>query len=83
MLKALQDARNYGKGIDYSRHVPEQVVAERAARLGQIRALVAAIGREHLPPEFLESVDSGSVASDMTGRHCELLRTYFRGGRTP
>ena len=66
------------KGIDYARHNPDQVEAERASGLTKVRELVAAIGPESLPQEFLQAIASGNVATDFTGQYIDLLRAHFR-----
>ena len=71
------------KGIDYSRHSPDRVKAERASGLAKIRKLVAVLGPESLPPEFLEAVASGNVATDLTGQYIDVLKAHFGGGAAP
>jgi hypothetical protein len=68
------------KGIDYARHDAAQVEKERASALGQVRDLVAAIGPESFPTNFLEAVESGAIATDLTGQYIDLLRAHFRMG---
>lgn len=65
------------KGIDYARHSPAQVDSERARGLAKVRELVAAIGPEFLPPEFLQAVESGDVATDFTGRYIDVVRAHL------
>lgn len=43
--------------IGHSRHAPARVDAKRATGLARTRAPVILIGPEHLPTEFLSSVE--------------------------
>ena len=67
------------KGISYARHSPAQVQAERASGTAKLRELVATIGPDSLPPTFVQAVDSGDVATDLTGKYIDLLKAHFRG----
>lgn len=71
------------KGIDYARHNPDQVEAERASGLAKIRELVAAIGPGSLPQDFLQATESGNVATDFTGQYIDLLRAHFGSRDAP
>ena len=71
------------KGIDYARHSPAQVEAERASSLAKVRELVATIGPESLPRGFLQAVESGDVAIDLTGQYIDLLKAHFGGSGAP
>jgi len=71
------------KGIDYARHSPAQVESERAMGLARVRELVAAIGPESLPLEFLQAVESGDVATDFTGRYIDVVRAHLGNGGAP
>jgi hypothetical protein len=78
LLRLLGNLAFYNdKGIDYSRHTPDQVSAERAIGLTKIRELVAAIGFASFPNDFIKAVDSGEVASDFTGKYIDLLKAHF------
>ena len=78
LLRLLGNIAFYNdKGIDYSRHSPVQVESERAIGLAKVRELVAAIGAESLPSEFLQAVESGDVATDFTGRYIDVVRTHL------
>lgn len=77
LLRLLGNIAFYNdKGIDCYRHNPAQVDSERAIGLAKVRELVAAIGPESLPSEFLKAVDSGDVATDFTGRYIDVVRAH-------
>ena len=81
LVRALDSLAIYNdKGIDWSRHTPEQTTAERSSRLAKIEALVATIGRSSLPQEFVAALDSGQVARDGTGRYADSVKDHFRHG---
>ena len=83
LLRLLSNLAFYNdKGIDYARHSPTQVQAERAAGLAKVKVLVAAIGPDSLPTDFLQAVQSGEVAIDLTGQYIDLLRAHFRDHRS-
>lgn len=63
------------KGIDICRHSREEQSRERAEGLARIRSLVDAIGRQHVPQEFLAALDSGDLAEDGSGRWVGLLES--------
>lgn len=65
------------KGIEYSRHSPAQVDSERTIGLAKVRELVAAIGPECLPSEFLQAVESGDVATGFTGHYMDVVRAHL------
>ncbi|WP_454832678.1 hypothetical protein [Pseudoxanthomonas wuyuanensis] len=71
------------KGIDYARHNPDQVEVERASGLAKVRDLVASIGPESLPQEFLQAIASGNVATDFTGQYIDLLKAHFASRDAP
>jgi hypothetical protein len=84
LLRALSNLAFYNdKGIDYSRHKPEQVESERAAGIAKILELVAIVGPGSLPSEFLQAVESGDVASDFTGRYIDLVKTHWASRGAP
>ena len=66
------------KGISYARHSPAQVETERTAGMAKLRDLVAIVGPDSLPPDFLEAMRSGDVATDLTGQYIDHLKTHFR-----
>jgi hypothetical protein len=81
LIRALDSLAIYNeKGIDWSRHTPEQTVAERLSRLAKIQVIAATLGRDALPQEFMSALDSGEVASDGTGRYVELVKDHFNRG---
>jgi hypothetical protein len=82
LLSRLESLAFYNeRGVEYAGHSPAAADAERAARLGRIRTLVEAIGREQLPAVFLRAMDAGEVAVDMSGRHIDEVRRHFPGRR--
>ena len=84
LLRLLDRLAFYNdKGISYARHTPYQVEVERASRLVKIKDLVAAIGPESLPSAFLEAIESGNLAEDITGQYSELLMAHLRQRRAP
>ena len=84
LLRVLGGLAFYNdKGIDYSRHKPEQVESERKAGLARIRELVAAIGPDRLPTEFLQAVESGDIAADFTGQYIDLVKAHWANGGAP
>ncbi len=84
LLRALAKLAFYNdKGIDYSRHTSEQVESERIARLARIRELVATVGPDSLPSEFLQAVESGDIASDLTGRYIDLVKAHWANRCAP
>ena len=84
LLRVLGSLAFYNdKGIDYSRHNPEQVESERTAGLAKIRELVAAIGPDFLPSEFLQAVESGDIAADFTGHYIDLVKAHWANRGAP
>jgi len=82
LLRQLDRLAFYNdKGIAYARHNPAQVEAEQAISLAKIRALVAAIGPHSLPDSFIAAIESGAVATDLTGQYIDLLKAHFRDHR--
>ena len=80
LIRLLNQLAFYNdKGISYARHSPAQVQAERASSMAKLRGLVATVGPDSLPPTFLQAVDSGDVATDLTGQYIDLLKAHFRG----
>ena len=79
LVRALDSLAIYNdKGIDWAKHSPNQTSVERSSRLAKIQSLVEAIGRPAMPAEFLAALDSGLVATDGTGRYCDLVKDRFR-----
>lgn len=68
---------NY-KGIAWSKHTEEQAQAERAQVVAKIQTLVSKLGESNLPPEFVASLRSGTLATDLTGRYVDVLKRHFR-----
>lgn len=78
LLQLLGNLAFYNdKGIEYSRHSPARVESEREMGLASIRELVAAIGPENMPTEFLQAVESGVVATDFTGHYIDVVREHL------
>ena len=69
------------KCIYFADTTPEEIQAERAARLAKVKELVAAIGPESFPSAFLHDLESGEVATDGTGQYIDLLKAHFSGRR--
>lgn len=69
------------KGIDYLRHRPDQVEAERAKRLAAIAGLAAEIGHDTLPSSFVAALGSDDLATDLTGKYLDLVKLHWRKGR--
>lgn len=65
------------KGIDYARHDAARVAVEREKGMTRVRELLAAIGPQHLPREFVDAVTSGAVATDASGHFASLLESHF------
>lgn len=83
LLRTLDKLATYNdKGIDWSRHAPEQVMIERAAYISKIKESVALLGAERLPPELLTAIDSGALAEDGTGQYVAAVKMYFRSSGT-
>ena len=75
LYKALESLAIYNdKGIDWARHSPGQVQAHRAASVQRVKELVEALPPSAVPPEVLEALQSGDLATDMTGRYAQLLK---------
>ncbi|GEM_PF-4359361 len=84
LLRTLRALAFYNdKGIDYARHTPAQVETERSIGLTKIRGLLAEIGSDGLPDDFLRAVASGDVASDFTGQYFDLAKAHFDAGTSP
>ena len=82
LLKQLDRLAFYNdKGIAYARHNPAQVETEQAIAMAKIRALVFAIGPNSFPDSFIAAVESGAVATDITGQYIDLLKAHFRDHR--
>ena len=71
------------KGIDYSRHNPAQVEVERAKRIAAIRKLVAEIGAAKLPHSFVTALESGELATDLTGEYLDQVKAHWRKSSAP
>ena len=81
LIRALDSLAIYNeKGIDWSRHTPEQAIVERRTRLTKIQVIAATLGRDSLPQDFMSALESGEVASDGTGRYVESIKGHFRRG---
>jgi hypothetical protein len=75
LYKALEWLAIYNdKGIDWARHSPEQVQAHRAVSVQHIVELVESLPPSAVPLELRQALQSGEVATDMTGRYAELLK---------
>ena len=84
LLRLLGHLASYNdKGIDYARHDPSQVEEERSIGLSRIKELVAEIGPDSLPQEFLQAVASGAVATDFTGKYIDILKPHVRNPGVP
>lgn len=78
LLRMLETLAFYNdKGAIYAHHTSEQRHSEQSSRLAKIKDIVAAIGLESFPPEFIEAIESGEMASDFTGKYIDLLKTHF------
>ncbi|HEY1139977.1 MAG TPA: hypothetical protein VGE88_07190 [Lysobacter sp.] len=83
LLRLLGNLAFYNdKGIAYSRHDAARVETGREQALADMRALVEKIGPEALPPEFMQALATGEVATDSTGRYVDALKRHFKGGRS-
>ena len=79
LLSALSSLALYNdKGIAWSRHTPQQSLAERVTRITKVRELAYKLGRDELPPEFFIALDSGEIATDGTGQHVAAVEAHFR-----
>ena len=79
LVRSLDSLAFYNdKGSSYSRHSLEQVDAEQVAKLSKIRDLVKAVGESRLPKDFLVALDSGELASDMTGKYVLSVKDHFK-----
>ena len=75
LYKALESLAIYNdKGIEWARHSPKQVHVHRAASLRRVRELVEALPPSSVPRELLEALQSGELATDMTGRYAQLVK---------
>jgi hypothetical protein len=79
LLRAVKHLAIYNdKGISWSNHTQEQAQAERAMSIAKIKALVVEVGEANLPSEFIGSLKSGELATDLTGKFTDVLKSYFR-----
>jgi hypothetical protein len=62
------------KGVAYARHTPDQAEEERRAKLETIRKLVAEVGEQAFPTEFIDALRSGKLAHDGTGKYVDMAR---------
>jgi hypothetical protein len=75
LYKALESLAIYNdKGIDWARHSVEQVQAHRAASVRQIVQLVGSLPPSEVPLELRQALQSGELATDLTGRYAQLLK---------
>ena len=78
LYKALDSLAIYNeKGIDWSRHSPEQIARHRQDYLAQINQLVTELGPSSLPESFLQALASGAVATDLTGVYADTVKEHF------
>ena len=75
LYRALDSLATYNdKGEAWSRHTPEQAEAHREAALAQIRELAQALPPAALSAELRRAIESGELATDLTGKYAQLLR---------
>jgi len=80
LCRAVKNLAIYNdKGIAWAGHSEDQAAQSRATCVSEIQRLVAELGREALPQEFLEGLDHGDLATDISGRFHEILKLHFRG----
>lgn len=78
LLSAVDRLALYNdKGIAWSKHTKEQAQAERAQSIAKIQMLVSKLGESNLPPEFVASLRSGTLATDFTGGYVDVLKRHF------
>ncbi|MGY3265517.1 hypothetical protein [Lysobacter sp. HA35] len=78
LYRALDSLATYNdKGEAWAGHTPQQAEAHRTAALIHIRELAQALSPAALPAELRSAIESGELASDLTGRYSQLLK----GGR--
>ena len=79
LVRAVDSLAFYNdKGSSYARHSLDQVELERAARTDKIRTLAANVGAARLPGDFLAALESGELATDLTGQYADAIRADFR-----
>jgi hypothetical protein len=81
LYKALDTLAIYNdKGIAWSRHTPEQTRHMREDYVAEIDRLVEELGPSSLPQLLLDGLESGAVATDLTGVYAQAVKEHF--GRT-
>ena len=81
LVRALDSLAFYNdKGSSYAKHSPQQVQAERGARIARIRELVEQVGATRILSGFLVALESGEVATDLTGQYAAAVKAHFRSG---
>jgi hypothetical protein len=61
------------KGIAWGGHSPEQVTAERTARVARIEKLVQRVGTANVPPQLTGDMFSSTLESDSTGKYVKMM----------
>ena len=75
LYRALDSLATYNdKGEAWSRHSPQEAEAHRAAALARIRQLAMALPPAELPVELRAAIESGELATDLTGKYAQLLK---------